>query len=122
MRGVDETEVPGEGPRTSWRGLLALFVVIGLVAGAVGLASGSTATPPGSTHAAVLNSAESTVWACSEVVARGGSETWSNDSESLDHLHLPRRGRLHVISDASAVFTAHGVTVRLGPAMPCTAG
>ena len=108
--------------RSGWRELVLLFGLSAVIAAIVVITSAPANLRPGSTHTAVLIRGEPTSLSCSEGVARVGRESWVNDNESLDRLHLPIRGHVRVVNDATAVFTAHGIRVDLAPAMPCTAG
>jgi hypothetical protein len=74
-----------------------------------------------STTTVVLRSGESSSW-CAEAIAQAGGSVWSTASDSVDRLHLPVRGRLHVIDGANAVFRAERSRIPLVPAMPCTPG
>jgi hypothetical protein len=125
VRGVHEVGVPSSpdyGSRSGWIELAILFLLSAALAAIIVATSAPANARPGSTHAAVLTSGETTSLSCAEGVAKVGSATWVNDNEALDRLHLPMRGRLHVVNDANAVFTAHGIEVKLAPAMPCTPG
>jgi len=106
---------------SGWLELVVLFAVSAALAAVIVITSSPGNPSPGSTRRATLLRGETTTQ-CAEGVARVGHVTWVNQNEGLDRLHLPMRGRVHVLNDANAVFTAHGVTVKLAPGMPCTPG
>ena len=125
VRGVHQVAKPsGREPAhlSGWVELVVLFALSAALATVVVITSAPANPRPGSTHTAVLTRGEATSLACDEGVARVGAVTWVNQNENLDRLRLPLSGRLHVVDSASAVFTAHGIRVKLAPAMPCTAG
>ncbi len=107
---------------SGWTELVILFALSAAIAAIVIIGSAPSSSMPGTTHNAVLVRGETTSLTCEEGVTRVGSTTWVNDNESLDRLPLPMHGRLHILNNASAVFEAHGVDVKLAPAMPCTPG
>jgi hypothetical protein len=107
---------------SGWRELAVLFGLSAIIAVIIIITSAPANVHPGTTHTAVLIRGESTSLACSEGVAKIGHVSWVNDNEQLDHLHLPIRGKVHIVNGATAVFTAHHLRVDLAPAMPCTAG
>jgi Glycosyltransferase family 87 len=120
--GADDDDQPlvsvdAAGP--GWREWVTLGAIAGVFATVV-LVTVSPAQAT-STHPAVLRTAASTRWSCNEGVTKVGSVTWVNDSERLDHVHLPMDGHVRVVSRRAAVFTAPGTTLDLNPARPCHA-
>jgi hypothetical protein len=129
VRGVHQVTAPASHetspePRrvSGWTELALLFALSAVIAAVVIIGSAPSSSMPGTTHNAVLVRGETTSLSCEEGVTRVGSTTWVNDNESLDRLRLPMHGRLHIVNNATAVFEARGLEVRLAPAMPCTAG
>ena len=94
-------------------------VVALLAALALAWATGPSPSPRRNVPA-VLRAGDTAQW-CGPAIAEVHGAAWAA-TRAPRELRLPAAGRVRILDEADAVFTADQVTVALTPAMPCTPG